>query len=260
MHVAGTEALLRACAAAGCVRRVVCASTSGVVGIFGEAERHALASDEAPETPYAEAAAAGWPYYRTKIEAEKLARRLALELRLEVACVRPSLLLGPGDWRLASCRSVLDLIEGKVPFVPPGGISFVDARDAAAATLRAARAPFPAGELSRTFLLAAHNCSLEEYFEAVCAEAGVRPPWLKVPTPAAWAAASAANAGLGLLGRYDPSLDPVLVEMAVAHWGADAKRARHELGFAPRPPQETLRDTVAWLRENSEELTRRHGE
>ena len=52
-------------------------------------------------------------------------------MRLEVACVRPSLLLGPGDWRLASCRSVLDLIEGKVPFVPPGGISFVDARDAA---------------------------------------------------------------------------------------------------------------------------------
>lgn len=248
---------MRAAAASGSVRRVVYASTSGVSGIFTGASDRAVDTDApASDDAYATALARRWPYYDTKIAAECRARKLADELRVELACLRPSLLLGPGDARLSSCRSVLDLMRRAVPFVPGGGISFVDARDVADAALSAAdvdlRARNGGASYSRTYLLTAKNCSLGEYFGMVEAASGVPAPTLRLPAPLAIAGARAATYALAVLGRRDPSLDPVVVEMAQCFWGVDASRARRELDFAPRAPEDTVADTVAWLR-------RRHG-
>ena len=49
------------------------------------------------ESPYAREVTAGWPYYRAKIEAEEWARQFANETGLDVICMRPTLLLGPGE-------------------------------------------------------------------------------------------------------------------------------------------------------------------
>ncbi len=38
--------------------------------------------------------------------------------------------------------------------------------------------------------------------------------------------------------------------MAEYFWYFDSSKARTELGFAPRDPQETLLDTVTYVREN----------
>lgn len=54
----------------------------------------------------------------------------------------------------------------------------------------------------------------------------------------------------GVFGIWDPSLDPVLVEMAQAWWYLDPAAAAADLGFAPRDPKLTVQDTVAWLREH----------
>ena len=35
-------------------------------------------------------------------------------------------------------------------------------------------------------------------------------------------------------------------------WYCDSRKAEAELGFRPRDPQETLADTVRWLREHVE--------
>ncbi|CAI7832945.1 unnamed protein product, partial [Closterium sp. NIES-53] len=43
----------------------------------------------------------------------------------------------PGDYRLSSCRTVLDIMERRIPFVPHGGLSFVDVRDVASAFIAA---------------------------------------------------------------------------------------------------------------------------
>ena len=44
--------------------------------------------------------------------------------------------------------------------------------------------------------------------------------------------------------------DPSLVEMAGRYWAVHSLWAGSELGYHPRPPEETLRDTVAWIREH----------
>ena len=52
---------------------------------------------------------------------------------LRLVIMNPSLLLGPGDERLSSTKVVLDFLARKIGAVPTGGLSFVDARDAATA-------------------------------------------------------------------------------------------------------------------------------
>jgi nucleoside-diphosphate-sugar epimerase len=50
---------------------------------------------------------------------------------LRLVIMNPSLLLGPGDDRLSSTKLILDFMARKIGAVPTGGVSFVDARDAA---------------------------------------------------------------------------------------------------------------------------------
>ena len=45
------------------------------------------------------------------------------------------------------------------------------------------------------------------------------------------------------------ALDPVVVEMASHYWGVRSLHAEADLDWRVRDPRETLRDTIAWLRE-----------
>ena len=122
LHVEGTKITLDACAEAG-VKRVVVASTSGTVAVSDDPEHVGKEDAAAPI-----GIVSRWPYYRAKLFAE----RAALERNrpgFEVVSVNPSLLLGPGDVNGSSTQDVRLLLEGAVPAVPAGGLSFVDARD-----------------------------------------------------------------------------------------------------------------------------------
>jgi dihydroflavonol-4-reductase len=45
-------------------------------------------------------------------------------------------------------------------------------------------------------------------------------------------------------------IQPSEVEQAECFWYLDSSKAEEKLGFAPRDPQETLQDTIRYLREN----------
>jgi len=160
--------------------------------------------------------------------------------------MRPSLLLGPGDKRLSSTRTVLDLINKKVPFMPKGGLSVVDVRDAAATFVTA----MDKAAGGSTYLLGSANLTLKEYFGKVCAAAGVKPPWLEIPDVASWAMAATVYGVKGVLYRWDPSYDPVLVEMGQVFWYIDSAAARGDLGFQPRDVDATIQETVEWMLAN----------
>ncbi|MEO8903577.1 MAG: NAD-dependent epimerase/dehydratase family protein, partial [Polyangiaceae bacterium] len=123
-HVIGTRNALAGLRAAG-VKRVVVASTSGTMAVSTQADQIA---DESGRVPLELVAL--WPYYRSKLYAE----REALDANtpdFEVVLVNPSLLLGPGDTRESSTGDVRRFLERAIPAIPGGGIAFVDVRDAA---------------------------------------------------------------------------------------------------------------------------------
>ena len=62
---------------------------------------------------------------------------------------------------------------------------------------------------------------------------------------------------MDLAGRQDPGLDPVVVELAAHFWYVDDAAARADLGWRPRALDDTLRDSIAWVRANREVLRAR---
>ncbi len=238
VHVQGTRTVVAACEAAG-VRRFVLASTSGTVAVSEDPDHLGTERDPPPV-----GLTGRWPYYRAKLYAE----RAALERSrpgFEVVSVNPSLLLGPGDERGSSTEDVRRLLEGKIPIVPPGGLSFVDVRDAA----EAMRLAMDRGRPGERYLVGACNLTVRELFERVARVAGVRAPWMPAPRSrplvlagARWLERLAERAGV------DAPVDPVAAEMAACFWYVDASKAREELGWKARDPGATLHDTVADLR------------
>lgn len=238
VHVDGTKATLEAAKEAG-VPRVVFVSSSGTVAVSDDPDHIATETDETPITLIAR-----WPYYRAKLFAEKA----ALERNapgFEVVSVNPTLLLGPGDTRGSSTEDVRLFLEKKIPAVPAGGMSFVDARDAA----EGARLAMEKGEPGERYLLGAANMTIREFFAKLERVSGVRAPWLPMPRVPELAKAGA-KAAKDLFSKVglDFAVDPVSLDMAQFYWYLDASKAEKVLGWSSREPTETLADTVDDLR------------
>jgi dihydroflavonol-4-reductase len=237
LHVDGTRRVLESMAAAG-VRRMILASTSGTIGV---STREEILDESAP---YAEQIVAGWPYYASKIYQERLAFEHGARLGIEVVAVNPSLLLGPGDRRLSSTGDVRKFIRRQIPTIPDGGINFVDARDAAAATAAA----LEKGRAGERYLLGGPNWTTKEFFARLGRVANVAPPRFKLPARWNKFGATLVEELYRWRGK-EPPVDRISVEMAEHFWWIDSSKAHRELGFEARDPQLTLVDTVAYLRQ-----------
>ncbi len=238
-NVEGSLNMVRLAAAHKC--RLVMLSTSGTVGCFDSAD---VVADE--NAAFCEETVASWPYYHSKIVAEKRMRELADNLQVELVFIRPPMLLGPEDHRFRSTSNVLRMLRGRLPFLIHGGIHFIDIRDAAEAILRAMDLPH-----ARPIYHLDGTCSsIKEFFGMIEEVSGVRAPRWVLPLGLARLLA-AVDESVGMRVRGEPLQlfpDPVVVEMASHYWGTKSLYAESELGYKSRDPMTTLRDTVDWLR------------
>src|SRR5262249_50326665 len=136
-------------------------------------------------------------------------------------------------------------LEQKIPFVPAGGLSFVDARDAAHAMVLA----MDRGRAGERYLVGAANLTFEAFLGRLGRLSGVAAPKLRLPK-----SAKLARAGAALMSRVakhlpiELPLDPVSADMAQHFWYVDATKAETDLGWAARDPNETLAETIDDLR------------
>jgi dihydroflavonol-4-reductase len=236
LHVEGTRNVFRAAKEAG-VKRLVHVSTSGTVGISKDLD--AVATED---SAYAIELARNWPYYLSKIFAEKVA------LEHDAVVVSPALLLGPGE--AAANEIVARFISREVAAIPSGVVSFVDVRDAAAMTVAA----LDKGQPGRRYLLGT-NMSFAELFAVLERVSGVSGPLTKIPSRArdvierATGLLETLERAAGFTGEEAASL-----AMAGYSWAVGSERAKGELGFAPRPADETLAAAVEAVRSSEEPL------
>lgn len=246
-NVDGTLRMVRLAAKYRC--RMVFVSTSGTVGVFRSPQGQA---DE--DAPYCDPEVRRWPYYDSKVQAERKARALASELGVELIIIRPPILLGPGDHRFRSTGHIVRWLAGRLPFLIDGGMHFVDIRDAAAAMVAAMAHP----AARPIYHLPGTACSIDAFFQMCQEVSGVAAPTRHLPFRVAWSLAQASERAADLLGHDKPVLpDPVVLEMARRWWGLKSRHAAQELGFSPRAPRQTLLDTIDWLRENHPGLRRK---
>jgi dihydroflavonol-4-reductase len=234
-HVVGTQRALDGLRAAG-VKRAVLASTSGTLAVSTRADRIA---DEGCRAPLEVIAV--WPYYRTKLYAEREALARNAPPDFEVVIVNPSLLLGPGDDRESSTGDVRRFLDGSIPATPAGGLAYVDVRDAALGMLLA----FERGRPGERYILNAQNMTVAAFFQRLSRLSGVAPPVLRMPSsrPLAVGIGKLFTRAVRAIGGQPP-VDEVSIEMGQYFWYCDGGKAERDLGFSPRDPGETLRDTV----------------
>lgn len=238
VHVDGTRLLCEAAVRAG-VRRIVMASTSGTVAV---SRREDDIADEDSPTPID--LIGRWPYYASKHYQEETARRACGD-KVELVTLNPSLLLGPGDDRLSSTRFIVQFIARDVTLMPAGGTNVVDARDVAA-LLPVAMARGAAGE---RYLVGAVNWSFADLFGRLERLTKISGPKVKISGDLPhWASRAQAAVWKGL-GRK-VAVEPTSVDMAQHFWYFDAGKAARDLGFSPRDPADTLRETVNYIRHN----------
>ncbi|HEY2961063.1 MAG TPA: NAD-dependent epimerase/dehydratase family protein [Pyrinomonadaceae bacterium] len=239
IHVEGTRLLCDAAKTAG-TKTIVLASTSGTIAVTKE-------GDVIPDETYPQPLEiiSRWPYYASKAYQEMAALERFNGKGLRLVIMNPSLLLGPGDDRLSSTKPVLDFMARKIGAVPTGGISFVDARDAA----KTFRAAMKKGRHGERYLLGAANWTFSKFFGRLERLTKVSAPWIALPSRIAITGAHFVDS---LFKQWDMTspVEPGAIEMAQYFWYLNCSKAARELGFKSRDPGETLHDTVTYLREN----------
>ncbi|MGI9182706.1 MAG: NAD-dependent epimerase/dehydratase family protein [Longimicrobiaceae bacterium] len=238
LHVESTRVLGRAALEVG-VRRFVLLSSSGTTAV----SRHPKLHDESARYPFE--IIARWPYYLSKLLQERLVLDLHRQEGLPAIVLNPSLIFGPGDERGGSTKVIDDYLQRRIPFTPSGGISMVDVRDVARATHTA----LTRGSVGERYFLGSLNCRFSTFFEILERCSGVRAPALTAPRGVGVLGARAVKR---IVGKSRPELtdaiSPAKIEMADHFWYVSWQKASAELNFHPRPPEQTLRETVAFLR------------
>lgn len=225
VNVAGTRNLLESARRTG-VRRVV--HTSSAVTI-GEAQG-AVGTEETVHSGRHLS-----HYARTKTEAERLALRFE---DLEVVCVNPSSVQGPGR-DTGTGRILLSAAQGRLRYAVDTVFSLVDIADSARGHLLAAER----GRNGERYLLSGATLTTRQALQIMEQVAGPIPKPRFLPD---WTLTIA-----GAVGSLLPLPLPVCSEsVRVARHGhrLDGSRATRELGLDYTPIAETIARTVEWFR------------
>ena len=230
VNAGGVETVLGAALAAGVERAVLTSSAA----VLGGAPVPRVADEETTSS----ADTLGIGYFVSKLRGEEVGLDLAAR-GLPLVVVRPAFVLGPGDVHGSSAAIVLALAQGRLPVYVQGGASFCDVRDVARGHVEA----LLRGRPGEAYLLGGRNLTMDEFVGRTCRLAGARPP-LRLPFALALAA-TRAQALAARLGGPPPVPEELLRASRLYTFVTSAK-AQRELGYAIRPFEDTVRDTLRW--------------
>ena len=231
-NVDGPPAVVQAAARAG-IRRVVHTSSANTIG-----EPEGTTGRE--DTPHR-----GWylsTYERSKTEGEHAVLEAGRREGVEVVCVNPSSVQGPGR-ASGTPRILLAFLDGRLKVFVNTFVSLVDIRDCAAGHLLAAERAVP-GE---RYILNGMTLSIPEALRLITDVAGVERRPRLVPRALATVAATAVEQAFRIARRHPPVCREMVRTFIHGH-RYDGSRAERELGLRYTDPRETVRRTVEWAR------------
>ncbi|MDM4771328.1 NAD-dependent epimerase/dehydratase family protein [Solimonas sp. SE-A11] len=234
VNVEGTRIVAEACTARG-IRLVHCSSHSAL-----EHRPLALPLDETRVLNMKGRS----DYSRTKAEAETLVQRLVQERGLDAVVCMPGNMIGPEDYEPSIFgRALLDLYHRRIPVMMEVVSDYVDARDVAAGFVAAATR----GRRGERYLLTGEVLDMRRFLAVWEEVSGVPMPRTVLPLWVGWASLPLALAAARLSGQ-PPKFNAGVLRQAVLNRVVLNDKARSELGFSPRPPRESLRDAMVFLK------------
>jgi dihydroflavonol-4-reductase len=183
-------------------------------------------------------------YNRTKAAGQREVLA-AVEEGLDAIVIHPTAVLGPHDYKPSRMGEViLMLCRREMPALVAGGFDWVDVRDVVCGAVAAEERA--AGKSS--YLLSGRWTTFEELAGIVREASGVPVPRIVAPMWLARAGAPFVTGVCRLTGRRPLYTGESLHALRNHRFISCAKAAR-ELGYAPRPLEETIADTVRWFRD-----------
>jgi len=234
VNVRGTRIVFEEALAAE-VQRAVLTSSIGAIG-------PARPRGTVDEAHVFDAGHLDMPYLDSKHEAEMEALRLAAK-GLPVVCVNPSFCWGPDDPTGTSMTVLRRFLQRKIPAYADGAMNIVDVRDVARGHLLADEK----GAVGERYILGGRNFTLDRLFSDLARISGVEPPSVKLPR---FVLVGAAEAATRL--RMPVPVSREEAKGVALWWTCRNAKAKRELGFKPRPHEETLEDAVNWQLANNQ--------
>jgi dihydroflavonol-4-reductase len=229
-NVTGTENVIAAAARAG-ARRVIYTSSAATIG-----EAPGVTATE--DTPHRGVFLS--QYERSKYDAERAAVRAAERHAVELVCVNPASVQGPGRTG-GTARLILDYANGRLRTLVRSRFSLVDVDDCTEGHLLAETA----GQPGRRYLLAGVCVTTDEAIATVARITGIEHRTVNLPRPVALAAGSAAGSVARMRGRR-PRLCREMVATLLHGHAYDGSRATRELGLGYRTFDDMVRRTLTW--------------
>ena len=182
------------------------------------------------------------PYERSKAVAEGLARQ-APERGLATVIIVPTAILGPYDYYPSYLGQALQMLAGgHIPALVRGGYDWVDVRDVVAGAVQAERL----GRSGSRYILSGHWRSLRELAQVSAEITGKPAPRFVVPI---WLAElfQPIMARLAQINGSQPVYTVAMLNALRSNRQISHVRAKRDLGYAPRPFKQTLKDTLNWF-------------
>ena len=182
-------------------------------------------------------------YTRSKMLAEQAATQAAAA-GFPLVIGTPTMPIGPHDHNLTPPTAMLrHFLHGRVQMYLDFIVNMVDVRDVATGLILT----MERGQIGHRYILGGESISLKKILKLMAAISGRSP--LAIPVPGRLAEASAAVLEFisDHITHRPPSGTAEGVRIALRATELSIEKAQTELGYAPRPIEPALRDTIAYL-------------
>jgi dihydroflavonol-4-reductase len=106
------------------------------------------------------------------------------------------------------------------------------------------------GRNGRSYILGGENLTLKQLLAELAGLTGLPVPRINVPRSVALGVAALSEVVEGRLLRRHPSVPLEAARMSTSQMSFDDSRARHELGYAPRPAVQAMEESARWFAES----------
>lgn len=234
VNINGTQIVMEEALRAG-VERVIYTSSASTIK-----QNSKQPNGESALLPEGEAITA---YTHSKIKAEQLIRNLISIEGLPGIIVKPSTVIGPGDYRPTPTGQIIyNAVRGKIPAYVDTQLNVTHVDDVAAGHIAALQR----GQVGEDYILGGENISLQRILIEIAMLMGRSGPKVKIK-PELLLPLAQLNEGLSLLTGRTPFLTVAGLKLARQGLVYDVSRAYRELGLQTRTTEETIKDATEWF-------------
>ena len=218
-------------------QRIIHTSTAAVL----RRGRNSLSADETMLKDDHEAVGV---YECSKLEADRVAMAAAVD-GLPVTIVNLTAPIGPGDAKPSPIgHTVVQFLKGNFPAYTASGLNLVNVRDAAEGHCLVAER----GKIGDRYIIGGENMTLKGFLDVLSELSGVSSPRMQVPY-ALTLLGGVMGEITGRLTNKEPLACLASVRMAKYPHYVSIDKAKRELGYAPGPIRESLKEEIIWFRE-----------